>query len=93
MFTKIEPVITEKTMGMAKKNWYTFAAPINQNKNELRKLIKDIFKVEVLKIRTVVVKGKRRRSAKSRKIRQLPDWKKTMVLLKEGQKIDLFDQA
>jgi len=93
MFAKIEPVITEKTMEMAKRSWYTFAAPIDLNKNELKNLIKDIFKVEVLKIRTVVVKGKRRRSARSRKIHQLPDWKKTMVLLKEGQKIDLFDQA
>jgi len=89
----IRPVITEKTMKMTKKNWYTFAVPIEKNKNEVKELIKKIFKVKVLDIKSLVVKGKNKRSLKSRKIRSLSDWKKIMVLLKEGQKIDLFDQA
>jgi len=80
-------------MKMTKKNWYTFAVPIEKNKNEVKELIKKIFKVKVLDIKSLVVKGENKRSLKSRKIRSLSDWKKIMVLLKEGQKIDLFDQA
>ncbi len=89
----IKPLITEKTLEMAKKNWYTFVVPVEENKNELRGLIEKTFNVQVLDTKTAVVKGKSRRSLKSRKVRRLPDWKKLMVLIKEGQKIDLFEQA
>jgi len=85
----IRPVITEKTMGMTKKNWYTFAVPIEKNKNDVKELIE----VKVLDIKSLIVKGKNKRSLKSRKMRSFSDWKKIMVLLKEGQKIGLFDQA
>lgn len=89
----IKPVITEKTMGMTKKNWYTFAVPVEKNKNDVKELIEKIFKVKVLDIKSLIVKGKNKRSLKSKKMRSFSDWKKIMVLLKEGQKIDLFDQA
>lgn len=89
----IKPVITEKTTKMAKKNWYTFAVPVDKGKNEFRKTIEKAFNVQVLRVRSLVVKGKSRRSLRSRKVHRLSDWKKMMVLIKEGQKIDLFDQA
>ncbi len=89
----IKPLITEKTLELARKNWYTFAAPLAMNKNQLQELIEKTFKVQVLAAKTVVLKGKSRRSLRSRKIRRLANWKKLMVLVKEGQKIDLFDQA
>ncbi len=87
----IKPVITEKTLELAKKNWYTFGASVRENKNELKKLIEKTFGVNVLAIRIMTVKGKSRRSLRSRKIRELPSWKKVTVFLKEGQKIDLFE--
>ncbi|HUW24455.1 MAG TPA: 50S ribosomal protein L23 [Patescibacteria group bacterium] len=87
----IKPVITERTLELAKKNWYTFGVPLGKNKNELREFIEKTFKVNVLAVRTMTVKGKSRRSLRSRKMRQLPDWKKVIVLIKEGQKIDLFE--
>jgi large subunit ribosomal protein L23 len=89
--TLIKPIITEKTLELAKKNWYTFGVGVRENKNELKKLIEKTFGVNVLAVRTITVKGKSRRSLRSRKVRQLPDWKKVTVLLKEGQKIDLFE--
>jgi len=89
--TLIKPIITEKTLELVKRNWYTFGAGLRENKNELKKLIEKTFGVNVLAVRTTTVKGKSRRSLRSRKIRQLPNWKKVVVLLKEGQKIDLFE--
>lgn len=89
----LRPVITETTLGLAKTGWYTFASPLGETKNSLRKAIEEMFKVDVLDIKTAVVKGKKRRSLRTRKVRKLSDWKKVIVKIKEGQKIDLFDQA
>jgi len=91
MVSVIKPIITEKTLKLAKRNWYTFGVPLNSNKNELKKSIEKTFGVNVLAIRTAVVKGKSRRSLRTRKTRKLSDWKKVLVLLKEGQKIDFFE--
>jgi large subunit ribosomal protein L23 len=87
----IKPVITEKTLKLAQKNWYTFGSLPGLSKDQLKEIIEKTFKVNVLAIKTMTVKGKARRSPRSRKVRQLPSWKKAMVLVKEGQKIDLFE--
>lgn len=91
MQVNLKPLITETTMNLAKKGWYTFASDKNETKDTLREVIGRIFKVKVTDIKTIVVKGKNKRSPRSRKIRSLSDWKKVMVKLKEGQKIELFD--
>lgn len=87
----IKPIITETTMNLAKQNWYTFGIIQEANKNVLRKYIESLFKVNVIAIKTLNVKGKTKRSLKTRKIRKLSDWKKVMVKLKEGQKIGIFE--
>jgi large subunit ribosomal protein L23 len=89
----IKPVVTEASMDLVSKGWYTFAAPCAANKNQLRELVEKTFEVEVTDIKTMIVKGKMRRSGRTRQYRRTPDWKKVMVKLKESQKIDLFDQA
>lgn len=91
MRVNLKPVITETTMDLAKNNWYTFAAPVAPGKSELREMIEKIFKVNVLEIKTMIVKGKKKKSLKSRKMRELSDWKKVIVKVKEGQKIDVFE--
>lgn len=91
MKANLKPVITETTMNLTKGRWYTFAASKDKNKNGLKEMIEKEFKVDVLDIKTMVVKGKKRRSGKERKMRQLSDWKKVMVKIKEGQKIEAFD--
>lgn len=87
----IKPIITETTMDLAKHNWYTFGVIQEANKNMLRKYIETLFKVNVISIKTLNVKGKTKRSSRTRKIRKLSDWKKVMVKLKEGQKIAIFE--
>ena len=87
----LKPIITETTMKLAKQNWYTFGVQKDSNKNSLKKYIEEFFKVNVLAIKTINVKGKTKRSSKTRILRKLPDWKKVMVKLKADQKIEFFD--
>lgn len=90
MVISIKPLITERTSALASKNWYTFSAPVGVNKNQLKKMVAESFKVEVTQVRTAVVKGKTKRLVRTRKTRRTADWKKVIVKVKEGQKIDLF---
>ena len=92
MKQKLEPVITETSLKNTKSGGYTFRAPIGENKNSLKEFAKKVFKVDILAVKTLTVKGKRKRSMKTRKESFGSDWKKVIFKLKEGQKIDLFDQ-
>lgn len=91
MISEIKPIITETTMNLAKNGWYTFRVSLDRNKNELRKSISKTFKVDIVGIKTLVVKGKVKRSLKTRAIRKRSDWKKVIVKLKSGQKIEAFE--
>jgi len=91
MLTNLKPLITETSISLAKKNWYTFIAPVEVNKDLLKEMLKKSFKVDILAIKTAVVKGKRKRNPTSRRMRKQSDWKKVFIKVKEGQKIALFD--
>ena len=59
------PIITEKTHSLREAaNKLTFRVAVKANKIEIRKAIEDIFKVKVLGVNTVHVRGKRRRWAR-----------------------------
>jgi len=91
MLGTLKPVITEASMMAAKNNWYTFAVPIEANKNMIREEVEKVFGVKVLTVKTMIVPGKTRRNLKTRKIQKKADWKKALVQVKEGQKIELFE--
>ena len=86
----IKPLVTEKgTMMMAEGNWVTFRVHPDANKIEVREAIQKIFNVSVLQVNTQIVRGKRRRFGKT--MGQSKAWKKAMVRLKEGDKIEIFE--
>ncbi len=89
----IRPIITEKSMNEAAKGRFTFEVFKFSNKAEISQAVKQSFKVNPLKVQTITVKGKTKRNAKTRKLSQASDWKKAVVQLKAGEKIDLFDIA
>jgi len=91
MKTNLKPVITETTMKLAKEDWYTLAAPLDKTKTQLREEVEKAFNVNVLDIKTAVVKGKIKRSPTTRKKRKTSNWKKVIVKLVKGQKIEFFD--
>lgn len=87
----LRPVITEKTMIEANTGKFTFAVGLQSTKKEIAQEIESSFKVQVLGVTTITMKGKAKRvGARRTKVAKRP-WKKAIVTLAAGQKIDLFD--
>ncbi len=81
--------LTEKgTRQSEKLNQYTVVADRRANKIQIRKAVEELFKVKVLGVNTLNVRGKMRRQFSPAR-GQAPDWKKAIVTLKEGDKISL----
>lgn len=83
------PVVTEKSMALLGENKYTFIVDLKANKVEIKKAVEELFKVKVRKVRTMRYKGKLRRVRNV--LGRTPDFKKAIVTLKEGDKIELFE--
>jgi len=86
----IKPHLTEKTMTIATRGWYTFVVHIQADKAAIAHAIEELYKVNVTGIRTVTVHGKMKRAGKKQRTKLQPTWKKAMVTLKKGQTIDAF---
>ena len=69
-------------------NQYTVVADPRANKTQIRQAVQDLFKVKVVKVNTLNVRGKFRRQ-RTKQAGQAPNWKKAIVTLKEGDKIVL----
>lgn len=81
--------LTEKgTKQGDKLNQYTVVADRRANKIQIRQAVQELFKVKVLKVNTLNVRGKARRQRTAQAGKTL-DWKKAIVTLKEGDKIIL----
>jgi large subunit ribosomal protein L23 len=86
------PLITEKsTRQKDEDHQYVFEVDRDANKIEIQQTVEHLFKVKVLKVRTSNVLGKVKRLG--RKSGKRPDWKKALVTLKEGDRIDFFEGA
>ena len=69
-------------------NQYTIVADRRANKVQIRHAVQELFKVKVVKVNTLNVRGKARRKRTSQ-AGNAPSWKKAIVTLKEGHKITL----
>jgi large subunit ribosomal protein L23 len=87
----IAPLITEKSMAGTAVNQYSFEVHPHATKTQIRHAVEVIFKVVVLKVNTTNVGGKFKNFARRgvRTSGKQPDWKKAVVTLKPGQKIEL----
>lgn len=84
------PLVTEKAV-MAKEalGRYTFEVILEATKPLIRKAVESFFKVKVMGVRTLIVRGKQCRVG--RFVGRRPQWKKAIVTLAEGQRIELFE--
>ena len=85
------PIISEKSLALASRGWYTFEASIDASKYTIASEISRMYKVTVQEVRTITMHGKVRRVGRKAIATAKPDWKKAMVRLKKGQKIDAFE--
>ena len=85
--TIVSPVITEKATTLSEFNKVVFRVHKGASKNSIKKSIEKIFKVNVIKINTINLKGKTK-LVKGKKSSR-PGYKKAIVTLKKGQSIDL----
>ena len=85
--TIVSPVITEKATTLSEFNKMVFRVHKGASKNSIKKSIEKIFKVNVIKINTINLKGKTK-LVKGKKSSR-PGYKKAIVTLKKGQSIDL----
>jgi large subunit ribosomal protein L23 len=81
--------LTEKgTRQGTKFNQYTVVADRRANKFQIKKAVEELFKVKVVRVNTLNVRGKARRQ-RTAQAGKAPDWKKAIVTLKDGDKIIL----
>jgi large subunit ribosomal protein L23 len=86
------PLITEKSTRQKDENHqYAFEVHRDANKVEIQSAVERLFKVKVLEVRTCNVLGKVKRLG--RRYGKRLDWKKAIVTLKEGDRIDFFAGA
>ena len=85
----IRPLITEKNTNLMSLNKYSFEVDRAANKAQIRHAVEEIFKVTVTNVRTLNVRGKLRR--RGNRYGYTADWKKAIVTLAEGDRIELFE--
>lgn len=86
------PIITEKsTVAKDDFNKVSFRVDLTATKHEIKSAVEEIFRVTVLEVRTMRLKGKAKRFGRS--FGRRPDWKKAVITLKEGDKIEFFEGA
>jgi large subunit ribosomal protein L23 len=92
----IRPLYTEKIARLQEsENKFAFEVDKNANKIEIRREIEKKFDVKITAIQTMIMQGKMRQQLTrgGRFSGRRPDWKKAIVKLAEGDKLDLFENA
>ncbi len=85
------PIITEKNTMLVEQNKYTFEVDRDANKPQIREAVEKAFKVKVASVNVMHVPGKMRRAGRQRGMTS--SWKKAVVTLEEGNKIELFEDV
>jgi len=86
------PLQTEKVVHQTEAlNTYTFEVPTNANKIEIKRAVEEIFEVKVKDVHTIRIQGKLKRFG--RYLGRRPNWKKALVTLQPGQKLELYENV
>lgn len=87
----IEPVISEKSYALIAAGKYTFRVHDDAHKTQISQAVEQLFDVKVAKVRTASVKSKPKR--RMQHFGRTRSWKKAIVELKPGERIELFEGA
>ena len=83
------PLITEKNTSLQAQGKYAFEVARGANKNQIKQAVEKAFKVKVTTVNVMTISSKRRRVGRREVLTQ--SWKKAIVTLKPGDKIELFE--
>jgi large subunit ribosomal protein L23 len=83
------PLITEKGTALQAGGKYAFEVPRGANKHQIKQAVERAFKVKVTAVNVMTVPGRKRRVGRREVLTQ--PWKKAIVTLKPGDKIELFE--
>jgi large subunit ribosomal protein L23 len=84
------PIVTEKgSILKDENNQLVFEVSLDSNKSEIRKAVEKLFKVTVLSVRTQNRAGKKKRMGRT--LGRRKNWKKAIVTLKQGDRVDFFE--
>lgn len=87
-----EPLVTEKMTSKAgEDSRYCFKVDTGATKDDVKRAVETIFNVKVSQVRTLIMKGKTRLNPKTRRPIKRNVFKKAIVTLKKGNKIQLFE--
>ena len=86
----LRPVISEKSTLETERNNYTFAVARDANKFLIKSAVENEFKVTVLGVRVISVRPKQKRRGR-KNLGTVPGWKKAIVTVAPGDKIELFE--
>ena len=86
----LRPVISEKSVMETERNNYTFAFARDANKFQIKAAVEEQFKVDVLGVRVLTVQPKQKRRGR-RQLGTVPGWRKAVVTIADGQKIEFFE--
>lgn len=87
----LRPIVSERAMRLAEQGKYTFEVALTANKIQIREAVETIFKVDVVKVNTITVPGKRRRTWGRATYGRTSKRKKAIVTLKPGQRIEFYE--
>ena len=88
----IKPLLTEKiTMLREHANRVAFMVRVDANRIDIKRAVESALKVKVKSVNIMTVMGKTKRQG--RFVGKRPDWKKAIVTLKEGEKLELYESA
>jgi large subunit ribosomal protein L23 len=85
----IRPIISEKSTASIEINKYVFEVPMKANKTMVKQAVKAVFGVQPESVNVLLVRGKRRRVRY--RVGKTAAWKKAIVTLKAGDKINIFE--
>ena len=85
------PLITEKSTLLQAQNKYVFEIADGANKPMIKQAVEKAFKVKVTGVNVVTMRGELKRVGKSRRQVQTTPWKKAIVTLQPGDKIEFFE--
>jgi large subunit ribosomal protein L23 len=87
-----EPVISEKGWRLQEENKYVFEVHPKANKNQIKRAVEHLFKVKVLKVWTLNMPSKPR-TKKFYQHGEVPGWKKAVVQVAPGQRIEVYGKG